>query len=131
MKRFWSVLILLALIFSISGCSQTSVSKNADVTLTFVYGDENVKVTLEGEEAEKVIGILDGKNYDSFFSGIPSCGFNKNVSLTVGGRTFAIACDTCNCVQDLGNLRYFDIPQEDMEYIHTLFEKYGGYFPCV
>jgi hypothetical protein len=101
------------------------------VTLTFIYEDINVSATLSDEEAEKVIAILDGKRYDSFTSGLPACGFDKNISLKVGGRVYAVACDTCNYIQDFGNLRYFTITKEDMEYIHTLFENYGGYFPCV
>ena len=131
MKRFFAVLMILVLLISICGCSKTSVSNNADVTLSFVYGDDNIRVTLEDDEAEKVIDILNGNDYNPFSSGVPSCGFDKNISLQVSGRTFAIACDTCNCIQDLGNLRYFDIPQENMDYIHSLFKKYGGYFPCI
>ena len=131
MKRFFAVLMILVMLVSICGCSKTSVNKNADVILTFAYGGDNIRVTLEDDEAEKVIDILNEKNYDPIFSGVPSCGFDKNISLKVENRVFAIACDTCNCIQDLGNLRYFDIPKEDMEYIHSLFEKYGGYFPCV
>ena len=131
MKRFFAVLMILVLLISICGCSKTSVSNNADVTLSFVYGDDNIRVTLEDDEAEKVIDILNGNDYNPFSSGVPSCGFDKNISLQVSGRIFAIACDTCNCIQDLGNLRYFDISKEDMEYIHSLFEKYGGYFPCI
>ena len=131
MKRYYAIFIILVLMLSICGCSQTNVNNNADVTLTFIYGEENIEVTLEDDEAEKIVDILDGNNYASIFSGVPSCGFDKNISLKVGNRVFAIACDTCNCIQDLGNLKYFDIPKEDMEYIHSLFEKYGGYFPCV
>ena len=131
MKQFFAVLMILVLLISICGCSKTSVSNNADVTLSYVYGDDNIRVTLEDDEAEKVIDILNGNDYNPFSSGVPSCGFDKNISLQVSGRTFAIACDTCNRIQDLGNLRYFDIPQEDMDYIHSLFEKYGGYFPCI
>lgn len=131
MKRFLSILTILLLLVSICGCSQTSVSNGSDVTLTFIYGDKDIRVTLEEDEAEKVIEILDGNEYDPISSGIPSCGFDGNVSLKVGGRTFAIACDTCNCIQDLGCLRYFTIPQEDIQYIHSLFEKYGGSFPCI
>jgi hypothetical protein len=116
---------------SICGCTKTSVTKSSDVALIFIYGEENINVTLEDTEAEKVIDILNGNNYTPIFSGDPSCGFNKDISLEVDGRIFAIACDTCNNIQDLSNLRYFDITQEDMEYIHSLFEKYGGYFPCV
>ena len=131
MKRLFAVLMILVVLVSICGCSKTSVKNKADVTLTFIYGEENISVTLEDDEAGKVVNILNGNNYDPISSGFPSCGFDKNISLKVGGRTFAIACDTCNSIQDLGNLRYFDIPQEDMDYIHSLFEKYGGYFPCV
>ena len=131
MKRLFAVLMVLVVLVSICGCTKTSVNKNADVTLSFVYGEDNISVTLEDDEAGKVVNILNGNNYDPISSGVPSCGFDKNISLKVGGRTFAIACDTCNSIQDLGNLRYFDIQQEDMDYIHSLFEKYGGYFPCV
>ena len=95
------------------------------------FNKKDICVTLEDSEAEKVIDILNGNNYATVSSGVPSCGFDKNISLNVGDRIFPIACDTCNCIQDLGNLRYFDISQEDMEYIHSLFEKYGGYFPCI
>ena len=131
MKRLLTIFVILSIMVAVCGCSQTSVSEGADVTLTFIYGDKNISVTLEDSEAEKIIDILDGNNYNPALSGVPSCGFDKNISLKVGGRTFAIACDTCNSIQDLGSLRYFDVPKEDMEYIHSLFEKYGGYFPCV
>ena len=131
MKRLSALLIILVVMVSICGCSQTRVNKNSDVILTLIFGDKDICVTLEDSEAEKVIDILNGNNYAPVSSGVPSCGFDKNISLNVGDRIFAIACDTCNCIQDLGNLRYFDISQEDMEYIHSLFEKYGGYFPCI
>lgn len=131
MKRLLAIFVILSIMVAVCGCSKTSVSEGADVTLTFIYGDKNISVTLEDSEAEKVIDILSGNNYDPILSGIPSCGFDKNVSLKVGGHVFAIACDSCNSVQDLGNLRYFSISQEDMEYIHSLFEKHGGYFPCI
>ena len=131
MKRFFAVFIILVVLISICGCAKTNINKNADVTLNFIYGDKDIRVTLEDDEAEKVIAILNGNNYAPIASGIPSCGFDKNISLKVGGRVFAIACDTCNCIQDLGNLRFFDIPKEDMEYIHSLFEKHGGKFPCI
>ena len=131
MKRFFAVLMILVVLFLICGCSKTSVNKNSDVVLTFVYEEENISVILEDDEAGKVINILNGNNYGPFSFGVPSCGFDKNISLEVGGQTFAIACDTCNCIQDLSNLRYFNIPKEDMEYIHSLFEQYGGYFPCI
>lgn len=131
MKRLSVILLIIAIILSVCGCSKTSVSNNADVTLTFIYGEKSISVSLADEEAAKVIAILDGKRYDSVTAGVPSCGFDKNISLKVGNRVFAIARDTCNCIQDLGNFRYFTVSQQEIEYIHALFEKYGGYFPCV
>lgn len=130
MKRFLCILLGFVLLFSFCGCT-TNVSGSQKVKLTFQCGEENIQAVLNDEEAARVITILDGKAYSSVFDGIPSCGFDSGISLTVGSRVFAIARDTCNCIQDLGNLRYFDISYEDMGYIHSLFEKYGGYFPCV
>ena len=131
MKRILLAVFAFLLLFALCGCRKTRVNKNADVTLTFIYGEENIEIVLPEEEAEKVIAILDGKAYDPIGEGIPSCGFHKNISLKVGNRVFAIACDACNCIRDLGNLRYFTVDEEDMDYIHVLFEKYGGYFPCI
>lgn len=132
MKRYLAIFIVLVLTLSLYACSKTSVTDDASVTLIFVYEGENINVTLTDDEATKVIDILDGNTYDpNILLGYPSCGFHKNVALTVGNRSFAIASDGCNCVVDLGNYLYFDIPKEDMAYIHSLFEKYGGYFPCI
>ena len=131
MKQILCFFLMVAILFALWGCSKTNVSANAEVTLTFINESKNVSTTLSEEEAEKVIAILDGKGYDSPASGIPACGFDKNISLQVDDHIYAIACDTCNYIQDLGNLRYFSVSQEDMDYIHSLFEKHGGYFPCI
>ena len=131
MKRLLAFIFMIFVPLTFCGCSKTNVNEGAEVTLNFICGDKDICVTLEESEAEKVIDILDGNEYDSALLGVPSCGFDKNVSLEVGGRIFAIACDTCNSIQDLGNLRYFTVSSEDMEYIHSLFEKYGGFFPCI
>ena len=34
-------------------------------------------------------------------------------------------------IRGILNEEFYDISKEDMEYIHALFEKYGGYFPCI
>ena len=131
-KQLRIILLILVIVFSLYACSKTRVAADQDVTLLFIYEDKNITATLTDEEAAKVIEILNGNTYDPLFLiGYPSCGFWNTVALKVGDRTFSIASDTCNCIRDLGNLMYFDIPEEDMAYIHSLFEKYGGYFPCV
>ncbi len=129
-SKLCSVLLLSFLLLMLSACGTTKVDGNADVTLTYIYMDKNISVTLTPSESEKVAEILDGNLYDPAFGGMPSCGFSKDISLRVGDRTYAIACDTCNYVQDLGNLRFFSLSQKDMEYIRSLFEAHGGHFPC-
>lgn len=132
LKQLWVVLLILIIIFSLYACSKTRVAGNQDVTLLFIYEDKNITATLTDEEAAKVIEILNGKTYDpTILLGSPSCGFWEDVALKVGERTFSIASDGCSCIRDGSNRMYFDIPEEDMAYIHALFEKYGGYFPCV
>lgn len=40
----------------------------------------------------------------------------------------------CGCKETSiseGALKYFSISEDGIDYIHALFEKYGGYFPCV
>ena len=133
MRRYFCVLLAMCIAFALLlwSCSKTRLSSDSDVTLNFqVYG-ENICVKLPEDESQKVIEILDGNSYRSFLDGIPSCGFCEEVSLQIGNRKFAIAMDTCNCVQDLGSLRYFTVSQEGIDYLHLLFEKYGGYFPCI
>ena len=131
MKRASIILLIMLVMILLCACGKTSVDKDSEVTLIFIYEDDNISVTLNADEAEQVLKILDGNAYASRFSGIPSCGFTENISLKAGNRVFAIACDTCNCMQDMSNLKYFDIPTDDMAYIHALFDKYGGYFPCI
>lgn len=127
---FVSLLLVVQVLLS-CGCSRTNVNVNTNVRLKYYVNETQTDVILTKEEAASVIEILDDQEYFSFLSGVPGCGFDKNVSLQVGNRVYAVACDKCNVVQDLGNLRFFDIPQKDMEYIHSLFEKYGGHFPCI
>lgn len=131
MKRLCAVVLILIATLSIFVRSETEVRRNAAVTLDFVYEETSIHVTLTDKEAAKVMEILNGNTYDPILLGYPSCGFRKDVALKVGNRRFSIASDACNCIYDASRLHYFDIPKEDMAYIHALFEKYGGYFPCV
>jgi len=129
MKRFLCLLLSVLMLFMLTAC-YTNVKSGKKVTLTYIYGEKNISVELPEDEAEKVIEILDGNHYDPT-SAIPSCGFDKDISLKVGMRTYAIACDTCKIIQDLGNLKYFAVTEDEIAYIHSLFEKYGGHFPCI
>ena len=110
---------------------KTSTDANAPVELVYIIYEHNITVTLQKEEADQVRRILDGKTYDPIGWGVTACGFDENVSLRVGNRTYAIAMDTCNSILDMGSLRYFSVSQEEIDYIHALFQKHGGGFPCM
>ena len=130
MKRLFAMLMLFVFVLSLCGCASSSsigtMVMLLPVHLHFNYGDQSVNMILPPEEAEAVKEILDGKSYDPIGS-IPSCGFDIDISLQVGFQYYGIALDQCNCVSDYSSLRYFSIPKEDMEYIHSLFEKYCGF----
>ena len=66
MKRLISVTAVLALVVLVCSCSNVTVGANDDVLLTFICGEKNISVTLEADEAEKIIDIIDGSEYDPF-----------------------------------------------------------------
>lgn len=128
MKRF---LCLAFLAFTLlAGCSTVGSLPEGPVTLTFRYGETNITLELPQEEAARVREILERREADPF-SGIPSCGFTPDVSLSVGGSVFCLACDTCNFLREGIAGAFCTISREDMEYLHTLFGQYGGFFPCI
>lgn len=130
-KYLVSILLVVILSVTLYSCSKTHTRSGRPVTLTYQIYGKDICVTLPEEDAEKVIAMLDHKPYRSVFvDGVPSCGFDKNVSLKIGNRIYAIACDTCNTVMDWRIGRYFYIEEADMDYIHRLFQQYGGDFPC-
>ena len=107
------------------------MSAGSDVVLNFNNCEENIHVTLTDAEAEMVVRILRGNRYDPRWAGVPSCRFSEEIALWVNDRAYAIARDDCNYIMDCSAQRYFTISQKEMTEIRTLFEKYGGYFPCV
>ena len=128
MKRIICLLAVLACLMMLCGCRETKIKENAAVTLHFY----DIVQELTAEESEKVIEILNGNTYkDVFTSGVPACGFSEEVSFEINGKFYCIAMDTCSRVRGFGSLRYFSVSEDGMDYIHALFEKYGGYFPCV
>ena len=131
LKYIISILLIAILIFVFFSCGKTNAKSGKQVTLTYKINSTDICVTLPDEEAEKVIAIMDGNTYSTDFLGFPSCGFDKNVSLKIGNRIYAIAGDSCNTVVNWRTGRYFYIAQEDMEYIHELFQKYGADFPWI
>lgn len=129
MKKVVAFLLAIVLMFSLSSCGLGSrVHLDRDSEARLIFNDIDVKLT--DEEADKVIEIFDeAEKKDIFTNGVPSCGFSDDVALVIGLQRFCIAGDTCGTVQ-IG-FSYIDLDKEDIEYIHKLFEKYGGHFPWI
>ena len=126
MKRFIYialVIIILLVIYYILPIS--NVKSNDKVELILIYDEQNIQVVLPDDEANKVKDILDGNLYD-LFPGTPACGFMKCYGFKIGDNYFAMPLDSCNTINDSKTQRYFDVSQEEMDYLRSLFQKYDS-----
>lgn len=132
MRKLLAAVMVVIILLSFVGCAKTKITKIDDAsqaTLKFIYADKEIEQVLAAEDTAKIAEMFSGKALDG--SSTPSCGFDEDISITFGNQVFAIACDDCAVVMDCANGEYFDISDSDKEYIVSVFEKYGGYFPCV
>ena len=126
MKRFIYialVIIILLVIYYILPIS--NVKRNDKVELILIYDEQDIQVVLPDDEANKVKDILDGNLYD-LFPGTPACGFMKCYGFKIGDNYFAMPLDSCNTINDSKTQRYFDVSQEEMDYLRSLFQKYDS-----
>ena len=126
MKRFIYialVIIILLVIYYILPIS--NVKRNDKVELILIYDEQDIQVVLPDNEANKVKYILDGNLYD-LFPGTPACGFMKCYGFRIGDNYFAMPLDSCNTINDSKTQRYFDVSQEEMDYLRSLFQKYDS-----
>lgn len=127
MKKYVAFLLAVVLMFSLSSCglgSRVRIDKDDEARLIF----NDIDVVLTDEEKEMVFEIFDG-SIERLTLGASSCGFDENVAIQFGSYRFLIANDTCGTA--MVGTRAIVIDDEDIEYIHKLFEKYGGHFPCI
>ena len=130
MKRFLPLLLIVALMISISGCSRIHISQNELAVLTYhepvVNNTETIVETLSAEESARVRQILTNAKYNP---GIGGCYYTEDISFTFGDQVFAVACDGCETIWDIQNDKYYAVDQEDWAYIKALFKQYGGKLP--
>ena len=128
MKKTLLLICSLLILVLLTSCSRVFVSSDALAELTFKYGDISVSATLTKEESEQLSNIVNGK---TLYAGNPSCSFDVNISFQIRDRVFCPACDSCGKVKDCKTGKYFNISEAERETIESIFEKYGGSFPCV
>lgn len=129
MRKNLASFLLVILLLSAAGCAQTKISDSSRATLKFIYADKEIVQVLDADNTARIAEMFSDKALDG--GSTPSCGFDENISITFGNQIFAIACDDCAVVKDCTSNKYFDITNAGKAYLVSLFEEYGGFFPCV
>ena len=127
MKRFLCIALGIIIPILVIYCilPRSNVNSNNQVKLILIYDEQNIQVVLPDDEANKVMDILDGNLY-VLFPGTPACGFMKCYGFKIGDNYFAMPLDSCNTINDSKTQRYFDVSQEEMDYLRSLFQKYDS-----
>ena len=127
MKRYFYIALVIIISTLVICCilPKSNVNRNDKVELILIYDEQNIQVVLPDDEANKVKDILDGNLYD-LFPGTPACGFMKCYGFNIGDSYFAMPLDSCNTINDSKTQRYFDVSQEEMDYLRSLFQKYDS-----
>lgn len=89
----------------------------------------SIKYNKYGAKVNVVLTAAESKNIKKILkNAVPasksSCGFNFDVSINIGTKVYLIAQDGCASYQYF--FRFYDISSEDIDYIHNIFDKYGG-----
>ena len=121
------LLLMVSMICSFAACTKVEVA-DGEIVAIFRYGDVDITQSMSHEDSDTVRRIFSKKN---LFSDSPSCGFSKNVALTIGDDTYCIACDNCGIVYNVNEDKYFHLSDQENETLRKLLGEYGFTFPCV
>ncbi len=130
-KVFSFVLILFCAVFLILNFSFVRVNNSDTATARYIYNDKNITAKISTEDMKNIAEILNGKHISLF--DLPSCGFNENIAVVIGNKTFCIACDDCATIfyKDKVKKGYINLEADENEKIRTILEDYGFAWPCV
>lgn len=131
MKRIAVVLLVLVLVMGMTGCIPVLLSSKASGTVIYDRYGISFAEELTEEEVKAVATVLHGKRVDPSFMGKPSCGFDYNVAIIIGGRRFGLALDGCGTVVNYSSLGYIHISAEEQDVLEEIFTSRGGEFPCI
>jgi hypothetical protein len=96
--------------------------------ITYSYGEIYIREELYGKDLDDVVKILNGKRE---YTDNPACGFSDDISITIGGNTLALACDSCGVVKNCTTGKYIYISDAERDVLEAMFTSRGGKFPCV
>lgn len=127
MKRMVFLVLFLATMLTMSGCTQIRIPQDELAVITYLeplQGSTDTFVeTLSTKESAKLRSILMDAKYNA---GIGGCAYTEKISVTFGERVYLLAYDGCHTVCDIQNEKHYEVNKEDWAYIVSLFEQYGG-----
>lgn len=128
MKKKIVTVALVLLVAAVVNSMILRLDRDAEGTITYLYGDTAFSEPLTSKEVGAVVRILDGKMQTP---DNPSCGFSEDIAVTIDGVTFALACDQCGLVKNCETGWYIRIHAQERIILEALFLVRGGKFPCV
>ena len=130
-KVLFFVLVLSFAVILILNFSFVRINNRDTAIARYVYADKNITAEISTEDMKDIAEILDGKRLSIF--DLPSCGFDENVAVVIGSKTFCIACDDCATIfyKDKVIKGYINLEADENKKIRTILESYGFVWPCV
>ncbi len=120
------VILVVVLVFNCMH-SKVDVNENSVVGLKYVYGDENIDLTLTEDESKTILEMFN--NREMYWDNGLSCGFDDEIYLSVGEGKFYPSCDGCDIIRYKGKI--FHLTEEEREELNTILNKYNAKFPCI
>ena len=125
------ILIMLVLVLAVPfcGCGNTHRLENPGyAVITYSYGEIYFREEMYGNDVDAVVSVLSGKRE---YEDNPACGFSEDISISINGNTYALACDSCGVVKNCTTGKYIFISDSERDVLEELFASRGGKFPCV
>lgn len=132
MRKIFCTLLAVMLLLSLTGCSTVEIKEGETGKVVYHYNGVSFEEDLTPEETAAVIQILNGKPQNLYlFEGIPSCGFDRDIAIVIGGTRYALARDKCGTLQNCSNLSYITVSEAERQTLEAIFTIRGGKFPCI
>lgn len=127
-KKTAGMLLVMFLLLMTTGCSNSSNTiqiGEEDIAVVFEYNTVSVHQVLPAEDAQQVREILNEKQLTDEK---PSCTFSNRIAIKYKKSYYCLARDGSAVIEHNG--KYASLTENEIKFFHTVFEMYGGVFPC-